>query len=403
DYVAPEQAKDARHADVRSDIYSLGCTLFKLLAGRAPFSGEEYDTFTKKVLAHHGTPAPPIEDLRSDVSPEVAAVLAKMLAKSPDDRYQTPNELGLALAPLSAGANLKALIASALAAPALEAAERDPSTDSQDLKKRETTGFRQTPTPYAASRPTASISLLRRAAIVSAGVVLVAAIALISFSLGGWTTRSPSGDTVVQGNAKVPSDLLSSGRTIGWPGQIGLPVFVPDTKHKLITMTSEMHHLVQFGEIRRGKQQISVDVQFTDETAWAGVFLGYRTEIVHGRPQAMFQLVHFRNSSKSEGKRTYRLSRQSVRLADFNRSLEAQMEDEIILISGVRPTFHLDLLFDQEGIAMIRVDNKEYPELLHANFTNGRDFDPNECWGRWGLYNCGPTTRFFNLEWKGLP
>ncbi|HLN31826.1 MAG TPA: protein kinase [Gemmataceae bacterium] len=87
EYVSPEQASDARNADTRSDIYSLGCTLFYLLAGRPPFQEE---TVVKLVLAHIEKEAPLLHQLRSEVPPELSAIVAQMLTKSPANRYQTP-------------------------------------------------------------------------------------------------------------------------------------------------------------------------------------------------------------------------------------------------------------------------------------------------------------------------
>jgi hypothetical protein len=96
DYSAPEQATDARSADIRADIYSLGCTLYCLLAGEPPFRSE---TDIKTILAHLEKEATPLPELRPDVPPELWAVVARMLAKDPAKRYQRPAEVAQALAP----------------------------------------------------------------------------------------------------------------------------------------------------------------------------------------------------------------------------------------------------------------------------------------------------------------
>ena len=90
DYISPEQAHDPRQADVRSDIYSLGCTLYFLLTGQPPFPE---GTALQKLLMH-GTKMP--EDprfFRSDISDSLIAILRKMIAKKPVDRYQIPTDL----------------------------------------------------------------------------------------------------------------------------------------------------------------------------------------------------------------------------------------------------------------------------------------------------------------------
>ena len=90
DYISPEQAHDPRQADVRSDIYSLGCTLYFLLTGQPPFPE---GTALQKLLMH-GTKMPEDPRLfRTDISDSMIAILRKMMAKKPSDRYQVPIDL----------------------------------------------------------------------------------------------------------------------------------------------------------------------------------------------------------------------------------------------------------------------------------------------------------------------
>jgi serine/threonine-protein kinase len=94
DYMAPEQARDPRLADVRSDIYSLGCTFFFLLVGKPPFPD---GSALQKLLQHQSGDPPDLAQFRSDVPESVAELVDTMLAKRPEDRFQNPAELLSAL------------------------------------------------------------------------------------------------------------------------------------------------------------------------------------------------------------------------------------------------------------------------------------------------------------------
>jgi eukaryotic-like serine/threonine-protein kinase len=112
DYTAPEQARDPRAADNRSDLYGLGCTFFYLLTGQTPFRAE---TLTELLLKHQTEEVIPVESLRPEVPEGVRDILRKLLAKRPADRFQTAAELAAALGPFcradgSAGKALPAAV-----------------------------------------------------------------------------------------------------------------------------------------------------------------------------------------------------------------------------------------------------------------------------------------------------
>lgn len=98
DYMSPEQANDTRRADARSDIFSLGCTLFRLLTHAYPYPGE---SAIEKIAARHASPARRLRDLRPELPPELEAIVARMLARDPRQRYQSALETAFALAPFS--------------------------------------------------------------------------------------------------------------------------------------------------------------------------------------------------------------------------------------------------------------------------------------------------------------
>jgi WD40 repeat protein/serine/threonine protein kinase len=94
DFIAPEQTLDAHSVDSRADLYSLGATLYFLLTGQVPFPG---GTLGQKIAAHLSKEPRPVEELRPEVPAGVAAVVRRLMAKRPEDRYATPAEAAQAL------------------------------------------------------------------------------------------------------------------------------------------------------------------------------------------------------------------------------------------------------------------------------------------------------------------
>lgn len=108
DFMAPEQARSAHDVDIRADLYSLGCTLYKLLTGTAPFNRAGPER-ARKLAAHAELPPPAIGEARPDVPSAVTTILDRLLAKDPADRFQRPSELAAALAASTSGHDLVAL------------------------------------------------------------------------------------------------------------------------------------------------------------------------------------------------------------------------------------------------------------------------------------------------------
>ena len=93
-YMAPEQGKDSGTVDQRADIYSLGCTLYVLLTGKPPFEGK---TALEIISKHQTQPIVPPEVMVKRVPKALSAILLKMMAKKPEDRYATMDEVIAAL------------------------------------------------------------------------------------------------------------------------------------------------------------------------------------------------------------------------------------------------------------------------------------------------------------------
>jgi serine/threonine-protein kinase len=140
DYMAPEQIVDVRHADIRADLYALGCSLFHMLAGRVPFpEGSSY----QKIQQQIHVPLPEVGPHAPDIPFQLVLILNRLTEKNPNDRYQSPQELiddleALAGEPVATevGQDSTILQLQALA----EAAAKDRSTASSSISTRSSSG-----------------------------------------------------------------------------------------------------------------------------------------------------------------------------------------------------------------------------------------------------------------------
>jgi tRNA A-37 threonylcarbamoyl transferase component Bud32 len=105
DFIAPEQLENPRGADIRADLYSLGCTFYALLTGQVPFPG---GTLIQKLDRQRYTTPPAVDQLRPDVPAAVVNVVRKLMAKKPTDRYASPAEVVTALEQLARSGHVSA-------------------------------------------------------------------------------------------------------------------------------------------------------------------------------------------------------------------------------------------------------------------------------------------------------
>jgi serine/threonine protein kinase len=106
DYCAPEQIADCHNVDVRADLYGLGCTIFKLLTGFSPLAASEFPQVSDKSAAQVPRPAPPIRQVRKDVPRRLAAVIDRLLAQAPQDRFGTAAAAAAAFSRFTSGSDL---------------------------------------------------------------------------------------------------------------------------------------------------------------------------------------------------------------------------------------------------------------------------------------------------------
>ncbi|MEM9367310.1 MAG: protein kinase [Planctomycetota bacterium] len=124
DYMSPEQVANSHAADIRTDIYSMGATLYRLLTGRFPFGDDRFDSVLSKLSALATKDALRVSSFRADIPASLEAIVHRCLAKDPEARFAEPHELAKALEPFCDGHDLAALVhrADQVVEPAVEAA-----------------------------------------------------------------------------------------------------------------------------------------------------------------------------------------------------------------------------------------------------------------------------------------
>jgi eukaryotic-like serine/threonine-protein kinase len=309
DYIAPEQIHSNAPIDIRADIYSLGCTVYFMLAGRPPFGGPDYSSVLQKLRAHAEVPPPSIARLRDDVPHKVARVMACMMEKRPDHRYPNAKALAEALEEFSGGADVAGLVASVTGLPA------------EDQRARSTVTFRE-PSTHRFWEKLRFWQTTRRTATVVLAIAVVAAI------VAGIAALLPGNRAGTAGNAaeKTFEDLSPAEIRLGqwynllnrepekiiWPPEyLGTHSFVAHrADSRLVHIQSQQLACLTMGRIEHDSFVWRIEIVRPEWTSGTvGLFLGTRQG--DGGTTISFQTIEVRQV-KSQGKWRFRLERNQL-------------------------------------------------------------------------------------------
>jgi serine/threonine protein kinase len=277
DYVAPEQIRDPRRVDTRADIYSLGCTLFYLLTGRAPFTGRL--SREDKCRAHQVEAPPDIRRIRPDVPQDLADVIMRMLEKDPPARFLRPADVVQSLKSYAGRGQLR------------EVARLSPQVAEWRTQVGSTIDLGNA-VPRT-QRPSRRLAFTVTALILGAALIIPA----LWFSIPPATNDQPNppGAKVAEpGTTVVPRTLLTADPAAN-------SFFQVNEGTNRLHMVSDDLQLVKLGTIDRADAVIDISVEVSElksKFGEAGIFVGHRDSRDH--EQSQFQLIRLGTAPDGE-------------------------------------------------------------------------------------------------------
>jgi serine/threonine protein kinase len=267
DYISPEQSRGGE-LDARSDLYSLGCTLYRMLAGVVLFPPPDFDTRAKKMSAHAERSARPLAELRDDLPPGVLSLMDRLLAKDPDQRPASAAALAAELRGLTAGHGLSELTAQISLTEDLPTPASEPELHSTTRPKAgQTVTIASSRARVSKSRwlwTTTAACLLSLAAL--AAWLLVPRQSLpfddtqnqADMPLNAW-------QPILAGHAPIP---------LAWPQNDPNSTQVFKANEDRLFLSCTGNGLVSFGRMTRGNYRIQLELQQHDWPGGVGFFWG---------------------------------------------------------------------------------------------------------------------------------
>jgi hypothetical protein len=389
DYMAPEQATDARRVDPRTDLYALGCTLYHLLAGRPPFDDPAHRSAFQKLTGHAQEPPPALRSRRPDVPEGLAAVVHRLIAKDPADRPAAAADVALALAPHAAGADLPALAAVARqkAAPGQGAAgsavERPGDLDGVTSAAT----WRARP---AAPAPAAARRRLRPTLALAAAAALV--VGLGAVALTGRPPRAGVGgpDGVADELTpqvwhpllgRPPTELLWSHERRDWQWAFD------GQKEELRMDCPGGPGMLRVGEVRRTGYRLRVDIGQDRWTGGVGIFFGYGQGACDNVPCLRYQFLQLRPGLPRDPARAFVLCRgiEYLPLPGAVGLLGSDCRDfmSVPVQLPEQGDQKLELLIEPQGLVSVRWGRAELAALAAPEINAG--LDESQYLGQFGV------------------
>lgn len=381
DYMAPEQWEACHQVDIRADIYSLGCTLFYLLTGRAPFPDPAYSTLARKMSAHLRLTPPSVTQLRPEIPVVLAALLERMLAKDPAERPQDPETLSVALTSFTQEANLLRLVQS-LHLPAPPAAPEDlPEPDCPEDESEVPT---QDSLPRTlVDQPSRGLLSVRRATILAMGAALIAAVCLVVFRPDfGASTPPPPGPRVFRKG--VWTDLLDRPpEVIHWWAPAGDSAQVYNPESRSLTVQTFSTALLGLGQTTATTYRLRLGMQQTFWSGNCGLFLGGRK--IDGGHQVQF--LQLRNNLGPN--REFGIARGicTIQRRDPDNplvTLSSRKSHQVLTPEGRE--YFLEVTVGTGGVHVVRWDGSTCPLLMEKGLNDL--FSPEDYRGTFGIF-CG--------------